>query len=79
MIAKTLLALFTAMAGLPKLGDQIREFAGAIAAWYINQATRDTKMKILDAAAMALRAKNDDERYAAAQAWRNALSRPRFE
>jgi hypothetical protein len=42
------------------------------------EAKRSTISAIADAAAYAANAKSDEERYAAAEKWREALSRPRY-
>lgn len=73
-----ILTIVKALAGMPAFTDKVLAIVGEISSWYINQANEATKMKILDAAAMAMRAKNEEQRYAAAEAWRKALSRPKL-
>jgi phosphate/sulfate permease len=45
---------------------------------YIDKQSQETKSKISDAAAMSARAKTDEERYAAAALWIDALGRSRI-
>lgn len=51
-------------------------FRLAMAAW-MNGQTNETLTNIADAAALAARAKTDEDRYAAAAKWQAALSQPR--
>ena len=66
----TILAIFKAIPIIESLFNQF-------VAFYMNQQTNQTLSLIVDAAAKSARAKNDVERYAAAQSWITALSRPR--
>lgn len=74
MIA-TVIKILEAMIALPKIGEQIRELIGAVSAWFMSIQDEANAKKIADAAAFALRAKTEEERYAASQKWRDALSR----
>lgn len=47
--------------------------------WYISRAEQKTLSLIQDAAALSARAKNKEERLIALDAWKKALSRPRYE
>ena len=73
----TIASLFDALVAIKGLADYIFKFAGAVSLWYVQKQQSETLSAIADAAAFASRAKTDDERYQAAQKWRDALSRPR--
>ena len=78
-VTSVILAIFNGLAAIPKIAEYVKTLAAEIALWYITQQNNETYTKIIDAAAAAARAKTDVERYAAAQKWREALSRPRFD
>lgn len=71
-------ALFSALAAIPKLYGFFRDIAAGVALWYINSSNEDTLREIADAAALAARAQNHEERVAALSRWRSALARPRI-
>lgn len=60
------------------IAGYVDEAIRALVAWYIMTQTNETLAEIADAAAFAARATNETERYAAAEKWRVALSRPRI-
>jgi len=64
-----------AKAGFTTIADEI---GAAITLWYCQRAQTQTLSAIADAAALAAHATTDEERYAAADAWQKALSRPRI-
>lgn len=68
----------TALANIKALAGYLDEAAKAITLWYLQKQQNDTLASIADAAAFAARAKTEEDRYAAAQKWRDALSRPRI-
>lgn len=72
------LTILQALIAIPKIGALINGWIAEITAWYVNMQNEGTKHAIADAAAMAARAQNQDERVAAAKAWRDALSRSRY-
>lgn len=67
-----------ALIALPKIGALINGWIAEITSWYVNMQNEGTKHAIADAAAMAARAETQDDRVAAAKAWRDALSRSRY-
>jgi hypothetical protein len=71
------LALFNALAAIPKILEYLNSFAAGVVQWYVERQTNETLREIADAAALASRAKTSEERYAALGKWRAALSRPR--
>lgn len=71
------LQLFTALAAIPKILGYLQDFAAGVALWYVQTMDRKTLSNIVDAAALASRAETQEDRYAALDAWRRALSRPR--
>ncbi len=75
----TLLALFQAIVGAIKAVPIIDSWFSQIVSLYVTSMNQATSAKIVDAAALAARATNDDERYKAAKAWMDALSRPRID
>lgn len=72
-----LVAFFKGMAAVPQILAYVKEFAAAMTQWWIEQQTQETHKLIADAAAASYKAKNQEERYAAAEKWRVALNRPR--
>lgn len=70
-------SLFTALSSIAAIAKYVEEFASAVSIWYINRQQTDTLAKIADAAALASRAKTQEERLAAAEKWQDVLSRPR--
>lgn len=70
-------SILTALAAIPQILGYIEAFAGAVTLWYVQRQQSQALAAIADAAALAARAKNDDERFQAAEAWQAALSRPR--
>lgn len=73
----TIGAILSALAAIPQILGYVESFAGAVVLWYCQRATNQTLQAIADAASLAAHAKNDQDRYAAAQAWKTALSAPR--
>jgi len=71
-------AALTALAAIPAIAGYVEKAVQAVVAWYINKQNSDTLAEIANAAAMAARATNEEERYAAAEQWRQALSRSRI-
>ena len=69
--------LFNALAAIPALINAVESFASAVTLWYCQRATNATLQAIANAAALAAHAQTDADRYAAAQAWQTALSKPR--
>lgn len=77
-LAAWLFALFEALAAIAQLAGLMRELASKIAAWYLAEQEEETLRGIIDAANFAARAKTQEERFQAAQKWREALSRRRY-
>lgn len=73
----TIAAFFTALANIKSIAGYVDTFAKQVAIWYLQKQENKTLSMIADAAAFASRARSDEERYAAAQKWQEALSRPR--
>lgn len=72
-----ILAILNALVAIPKIAGYVEQAVGQIVLWYVQRANNQTLSAIADASALASRAKSDEERYAAAQKWQEALSRPR--
>jgi phosphosulfolactate phosphohydrolase-like enzyme len=70
-------SLFTALANIKAIAEYVDKFASAVALWYVQRQQSSTLAAISDAAALASRAQTDEDRYKAAKAWQDALSRPR--
>jgi len=70
-------AIFKGLAAIPAILGYVKDFAGQVTLWFIQQQNNETLSKIADAAAFTARAQNDAERYKAAQMWQDAISRPR--
>jgi hypothetical protein len=74
----SIISILNALAAIPKILGYVESFAAQIALWYIQSQNDATISAIADAAAFAANAQTDEERYAAAEKWREALSRPRY-
>jgi hypothetical protein len=72
-----IVSILNALAAIPSILGYVEAFAQTVTLWYCQRARSQTLSAISDAAALAAKASTDEERYAAAQAWRDALSRPR--
>lgn len=72
------MALFNALAAIPKIIGYLNEFAAGVTMWYVNRANEETARRIVDAASLSARAKTQEERHKALDAWRDALSRKRY-
>lgn len=70
------ITILNALIAIPKIAGYVEEAAQEIVLWYVGRQQAATLSAIADAAALASRATTDEERYAAAQAWQTALSRP---
>lgn len=73
-----IIAILNALIAIPKIAGYVEDLAAAITQWYVARQTSQTLGMIADAAALAARAETDDDRYKAAQAWVDALSRDRI-
>lgn len=71
-------AAFSAVAALPFLIGKVEQMAAGIALWWVERQNTQTQKGILDAAALAIRAKTQEERRASLDAWRVALSKSRL-
>lgn len=71
------MAVLGALAALPKIAAYVEQFAAACALWWISRQKTETLAEIADAAALTARAQTQEDRYAAIEKWREALSRPR--
>ena len=71
------LAILNALVAIPKIAGYIEDLAAAITSWYVQRQTTQTLAAIANAADLAASAQTQEQRYAAAQAWEAALSRPR--
>lgn len=74
----TIGAILSALAAIPSIFGYVEKFAGAVTLWWIQRQGNQTLQLIADAAALGARAQTEEERYAVAQAWQTALSRPRI-
>lgn len=70
----TIGSILSALAAIPQILGYIESFAGAVTLWYVQRQTAANLAAIADAAALAAKAQTDADRYAAAAAWRTALS-----
>lgn len=71
------MTVLSALAAIPAILGYVEKFCSQVILWYVQRQNNTTLAKIADAAALAARATTDEERYAAAQAWQTALTRPR--
>lgn len=71
------LAILNALAAIPAILGYVESFAAVVTLWYCQRQTNETLTEIADAAALAANAKTDSDKFAAADAWAKALSRPR--
>jgi len=70
-------AILSALAAVPQILGYVESFASAVTLWWVSRQQSQTLQAISDAAALAARAKTEADRYAAADAWKAALSKPR--
>lgn len=73
-----IVSILSALSALPKIGALVESFAQTVTMWYIQGRTKANLKELSDAAALEARAETTEEFYAAAQAWHDALSRPRI-
>ena len=71
------LAILNTLIAIPSIAGYVESFVSAITMWGIQRSTNATLAQISDAAAASAAATTDQERYAAAQLWQNALKNPR--
>jgi hypothetical protein len=72
------IAVLNALIAIPKIAGIVEQLCSAVSAWWISRQNEETYAKIIDAAALAARAKTQEERFIAADTWRAVLSRPRI-
>ena len=71
------LAILNTIIAIPQIAGYVETLCAGIASWYIQRQTSETLAAIANAADAAASASTDAERYAAAQLWQTALSKPR--
>lgn len=69
--------ILNALIAIPQIAGYVESAVQAIVLWYVQRANNETLSAIADASALAAKANTDEERYAAAQAWQAALTKPR--
>lgn len=74
-VASFITTLLGVVIALPKIGEQVKQIVGLVVAWWMSIQDEKTAHAIADAAAFALRAKTQEERYEASERWKAALSR----
>jgi hypothetical protein len=72
-----ILAALNAIAAIPQLLGLLESACAQITLWYVQRANNETLGKIADAASASAAAQTTDDRLAAANLWRIALSRNR--
>ena len=73
-----IIAVLQALIALPKIGAMVEKAVREIVAWYVSNQQQETYRLFIDAAALSGRAKTHEDRIAALEKWRTALSRPRY-
>lgn len=73
-----IMTILSALVAIPQIAGYVQAFVSQIILWYVQNSTNQTLSQIADAAALASKATTDEERFAAAEAWRSALNRPRI-
>lgn len=71
-------SLLNALVAIPKIADLVMSIVETISNWYIAKADVETNKLILDAASLAVKAHNKEDRDKALDAWKIALSRTRY-
>lgn len=69
--------ILNALIAIPKIAGYVQSAVQTIVLWYVQRQNNQTLQSIADAAALSARAQTDGDRYAAAQAWQTALTKPR--
>lgn len=70
--------ILQALIAIPQIAGYVKDAISAVVLWYLSNQSSATMVQIADAAALSVHAENEEDRYAAAQKWRDALSRPRI-
>lgn len=70
------LTILNALIAIPKIAGYVESAVQQIVLWYVQRQTAANLAAISDAAALSAHAQTDEDRYAAAKAWQDALSRP---
>ena len=70
----TIGTILSALAAIPTILGYVESFASAVTLWYVQRQTAANLAAIANAAALAAKAQTDGDRYAAAAAWKAALS-----
>lgn len=73
------MTIFSAIVGLIRAIPLIDGWVQQLIAYYMMTQKAENLSAIIDAASYAARAKDDEERFLAAERWRQALSRTRTE
>lgn len=72
-----ILTVLNALIAIPQIAGYVESAIQGVIVWYVQRQGSETQQAIADAAALGARAQSDADRYAAAEAWQKALSRPR--
>lgn len=73
-----IIAVLNALIAIPRIAGLVQMVVQTIVSWYMQKQTSEALSAIADAAALGARAQTDADRYAAALAWKTALSKSRF-
>lgn len=73
-----ILKLLDLLVAIPKIADLVMSIVSQVVGWYMQRQTAQTLSAIIDAAVLQAHAETEEDRYAASEAWRVALSRPRY-
>lgn len=73
-----ILSILNAIAAIPQIVGYLEQFAAVVTAWYVQRQNTQTKSAIVDAIALDVNAKTDQDRYDAMDALQKALDRGRY-
>lgn len=69
-----IVTILNALIAIPKIAGYVESAVQQIVLWYVQRQTAANLAAISDAAALAAKAQTDEDRYAAAKSWQDALS-----
>lgn len=73
-----ILSILNAIAAIPQIVGYLEQFAAVVTAWYVQRQNTQIKSDIVDAIALDVNAKTDQDRYDAMDALQKALNRGRY-
>lgn len=73
-----IVTILEALIAIPKIGAMVIDLCSEVSAWWLSRQKAETCHAIIDAAAASAKSVTKEDRLAALEKWRSALSRPRY-